>query len=120
MAQPTVYPLLTNVITAATQGTSAPILMAGRILVSFYFQSTSTTSSGTFLIEEAYFDPNDGVYAGTWSLVETVLASGFTGGAQKAYHYDPTAYWALRVRQSVDVGGGGSVSVYAIVYDKYF
>ncbi len=118
-ALPTVYKMLTAAITAATQGTSAPIYADGRSLLSFYFRSTGTTSSGTFLIEEAYYDPKtEPVYAGTWSLIATVLASSFTGGAQVAYHMNPTALASFRVRQTVDVGGGGSVDVVGIVNDK--
>jgi hypothetical protein len=118
-AEPTVYKLLSAAITA-TAGTSAPIRAEGRQLISFYFVSTGTTSSGTFLIEEAYYPPDEPVYAGTWSLIQTVLASAFTGGAQIAYHLNPTALASFRVRQTVNVGGGGSVDCYAIVYDKPF
>ncbi len=109
---PTRIKLLTNAITAATQGISAPVNVEGRDELVFYFSSTSTTSSGTFKIEEGDFDPADGVYSGTWSQIGSdVLASAFTGGAQQAVHISPNAYGWVRVRQTVNVGGGGSVSV---------
>ncbi len=109
--------LMTNAITAATQGISAPVAVKARDQVVVYFKSTSTTSSGTFKIEEADYDPSvEPVYAGTWSQVGAdVLASAFTGGAAQAIHLPQAAYGNLRVRQTVDVGGGGSVTVVMVI-----
>ncbi len=108
--------LMTNAITAATQGISAPVAVKARDQVVIYFKSTSTTSSGTFKIEEADYEPSDLVYAGTWSQVGAdVLASAFTGGAAQAIHLPQAAYGYLRVRQTVDVGGGGSVTVVMVI-----
>ncbi len=109
---PTRIPMLTAAITAATQGISAPVNVEGRDELVFYFKSSGTTSSGTFKIEEADYDPNGPVESGGWSQIGAdVLASAFTGGAQQAIHISPNAYSFVRVRQTVNVGGGGSVSV---------
>ncbi len=107
--------MLSAAITAATQGISAPIRVNARDEVTFYFKSAGTTSSGTFKIEEADYDADsEPVYSGTWSQVlSDVLASAFTGTAQQAVHIPTSAYGYLRVRQTVDVGGGGSVTVVA-------
>lgn len=104
--------LLTTAITATTQGTSRPVSCDGRESAAFYFKSTGTTSGGTLKIEEADYDPADGVYSGTWSQVGSdVSASSFTGGAQSAVHLTVGAFAFLRVRVSADITGGGSVSV---------
>ena len=74
-------------------------------------QSTGTTSGGTVIIEEAYYDPNGPVYSGTWSQLQSVNASSFTGGTQIAYHF-VGSFWAVRVRPGTTITGGGSVSAF--------
>jgi len=97
--------------TAAT--TSAIALPRGETArFTVVLQSTGTTSGGTVIIEEAYYDPNGPTYAGTWSQLQSVAASSFTGGAQIAYHFTGS-FWAVRVRISADITGGGSVSAFA-------
>jgi len=71
-----------------------------------------TTSSGVVTIEEAYYDPNGLVYAGTWGPIATVNASDVSGGKQLITHITGSV-WALRVRISTVIGGGGTVSVVA-------
>ena len=101
-------------LNTVTSGTSIPIEVQGRDEVTIYFTSTGTTSGGTLLIEEADYDPNqEPVYGGTWSQIASVAASGFTGGAQQAYHISPTSYTAVRVRISSTISGGGTVKVTA-------
>lgn len=111
-------PSLTKIIdaksTATGTGTSAPLRLHGADEVVFYFQSTGTTSGGTIQFEEAYYDPNGLIYAGTWSALATaVSASSFTGGAQLVTHVINYSVWALRVRIATQITGGGSVSCWA-------
>lgn len=104
--------LAAGTITASGTGTSAPVDVHGADELTFYFTSVSTTSGGTILIEEADYSPvGPNVYAGTWSLIATIAASSFTGGAQIAYHLPQGAYSYVRARVSADISGGGSISV---------
>ncbi len=82
--------------------------------VTVVVQGTGTTSSGVVTIEEAYYDADAGqpVYAGTWGPIATVNASDVTGGKQLVTHATGS-YWAVRVRVSTTIGGGGSVTVIA-------
>lgn len=98
----------------STAGTSQPYDRTQFSLLSFFFESAGTTSGGTLLIEEADWDPlTEPDYTGTWSLIATVLASSFTGGAQIAYHLSPNNYGFTRVRISSAITGGGTVEVVA-------
>jgi len=103
---------------AATTGNGGILLFHGTTArVTIALQSTGTTSGGTLSIEEAYWKDLDGagpdpVYAGTWSVIQAVSASSFTGGAQLVVHVLGSV-WALRVRISSDITGGGTVSVWA-------
>lgn len=94
-----------------TTGASQPVPRENDGILSFYFRSFGTTSGGTLLIEEADWGPQEQPYAGTWSLVATVTASAFTGGAQLAVHIADSSYGSVRVRISSDITGGGSVLV---------
>lgn len=98
-----------NTPTGVTTGTSQPIEVGATDEWVFYFESIGTTSGGTVLIEEA--SRRD--YSGTWSTVQSVSASDFTGTLQKAYHFSPNAYLFLRVRISSTITGGGSIVVTA-------
>jgi hypothetical protein len=78
-------------------------------------QSAGTTSGGTVTVEEAYYDPlkGDPAYAGTWSTIGSAInASSFTGGAQLGFHV-LGSFWAIRVRVSSDITGGGTIAVWA-------
>ncbi len=99
---------------AATTGNGGILLIRGECEgLTVVLQSTSTTSGGAISIEEAYYDPNGPVYAGTWSLVTAAIsASTFTGGAQAVVHV-VGSFWAIRARISSDITGGGSVTVVA-------
>lgn len=79
--------------------------------VTFYLQSTGTTSGGTVSLEEADYDATTGTYSGTWSVISAIAASSFTGGAQTAYHVQATAFAVVRARISSAITGGGTVSV---------
>lgn len=74
-----------------------------------YVVGAGTISSGVVTIEEAH-DPE---YSGTWSSIQAVTASDVTGGAVKAYHISGK-YRAVRARVSTTIGGGGTISAYAI------
>ncbi len=91
-----------------TAGTSMPIEIVSNDELVFYFESLTTTSGGTLLIEEASRQN----YSGTWSVIATVSASSFTGGVQIAYHVSPNAFAWVRVRISSAITGGGSVLVF--------
>lgn len=92
-----------------TTGTSRPIARENDGILSFYLRSIGTTSGGTILIEEADWGDGEKDYAGTWSVVATVLANSFTGGAQLAVHIADCSYGYVRVRISSDITGGGAV-----------
>lgn len=99
-----------------TETTSSGILLLrGQCeRLTIVLQSTGTTSGGTIQFEEAYYDPNGLIYAGTWSALATaVSASSFTGGAQLVTHVINYSVWALRVRIATQITGGGSVSCWA-------
>lgn len=100
---------------AATTGNGNILINRGlNARLTVVFQSTGTTSGGTLIIEEAYYDPNsEPTYAGTWSQIASVSASAFTGGAQQVYHVTQASCFALRVRISSTITGGGTVSVWA-------
>lgn len=94
--------------TGATTGTSVPIDVRGFDELVFTFESVGTTSGGTLLIEEA----SRPGYTGTWSQMQSVAASDFTGTVQKAYHFSPNAYAIVRVRISSTITGGGTALVF--------
>ncbi len=87
--------------------------------LTLYLAGTGTISSGTVVVEEAAW--NDGFYGGTqvdpptgaWSSVTGIsplTASDVSGGAQKAYQLPPGSYAFVRVRCSVAIGGGGTLT----------
>lgn len=77
--------------------------------VTLTFTSEGTTSGGTILVEESDL----ATYTGTWSLMETVSAASFTGGAKLAKHYRLGAGLYMRARISATITGGGTVTVTA-------
>lgn len=98
-------------VTGVTAGTSQPISQPADGVRVFYFRSEGVTSGGTILIEEADWGPLTDPYSGTWSTVQSVSASSFTGSAQIAVHITDAAYGFLRVRISSAITGGGSILV---------
>ena len=100
---------------ATATGDGGILLLRGQCgRVTIALQSVGTTSGGTVQIEEAYYDPDGPVYAGTWSALGTAIAaSSFTGGAQTVVHIQDYSIWALRVRVATTITGGGSVTVWA-------
>lgn len=99
-------------VTGVTSGTSMWVDCSKDAGVrSFYLASIGTTSGGTILIEEADWNPDkQAPYSGTWSVIATISASAFTGGAQSATHIGDTAYAFVRVRISSAITGGGSIT----------
>ncbi len=112
------YSLIPGVVKlqdAATTGNGGILYMrGGSARLTVVLQSTGTTSGGTVSIEEAYYnlDAGDPVYAGTWSVIQSVNANSFTGTVQLVEHY-VGSYWAVRVRISSTITGGGTVSAWA-------
>ena len=105
-----------RLLTAATTGNGAIFVPDGAIArATIVLQSTGTTSGGAVSIEECYFDnigTVDGIeYAGTWSVIQSVSASTFTGGAQVVVHVLGSV-WALRCRISSTITGGGTVDAW--------
>ncbi len=88
---------------------SQPIFAEGRGLETIFLRSVGTTSGGTVLVEEADWGPLETPYSGTWSTLQTILASAFTGGAQLAYHPPVGSFRYIRVRISSAITGGGSI-----------
>ncbi len=98
-------------VTGVTTGTSPWVQSDASGLITIYFRSVGTTSGGTLLIEEADWGPLEPPYSGTWSVILTQLASGFTGTVQLAVHVTLSAFAFFRVRISSTVTGGGAVLV---------
>lgn len=103
-----------KIFDAVTAGTGRPIATKGRDEIVFYVQGNGTTSGGTMKIEEAAYDPNDGVYSGTWSQIGADISASALSG-QSAFHVSPNTYNHLRFRISSAITGGGSVTVWAVV-----
>lgn len=102
-----------QLLSAATTGNGGILLLRGQVArVTVVLESSGTTSGGAVSIEEAYYDPTGPVYAGTWSVIQSVSASTFTGGAQVVVHVTGSV-WAIRTRISSTITGGGTVSAYA-------
>ena len=102
-----------TLLSAATSGTSLSVDVSQFKNWTVVFQSNGTTSGGTILVEEAYWPSTEQDYTGTWSLLYTMSASTFSGGAQVALHYgNNNTYRRVRVRISSNITGGGTVTVY--------
>jgi hypothetical protein len=97
-------------ITGVTTGTSQPIDVRGYPLVSVVLESVGTTSGGTVSIEQALWDPSKGnqPYTGTWSVIQSVAASTFTGTAQLFVNVSAIANGWIRIRISSTITGGGT------------
>ncbi len=72
----------------------------------FHVRGAGTITGGTIIIEEA-LDPD---YAGTWSQITSIAASGLTGGAEQVIHLVDATLGSVRARISSNITGGGSVS----------
>lgn len=121
-------PLCVQCLTAqSADETLGPwIDVRGKTSLTFYCTSTGTTSSGVVSFEEAApsatFSNQStvtdvfGASTGNYSVITTVNASTFTGGAQVAVHPARAAYCFVRARISTAIGGGGTVSVGLVAY----
>lgn len=121
-------PLSVQLLTAAVDDeTLSPwVDLRGKVSPVFYCTSTGTTSSGVISFEEAAPSTNlqptssinevFGASTGGYSVITTVNASTFTGGAQVAIHPARAAYCFVRARVSTAIGGGGSVNVGLVAY----
>lgn len=98
--------------TGVTTGTSSGFNAGQSDQLTIAVIGNGTIASGAVTIEEAYQVPGT-TYAGTWSAVATVTASGLSGGAQQVVHVAPTAGFVTRARISTTIGGGGGVTVVA-------
>ena len=104
-------PFRKTLLSAVTAGTSQPVDVSQHEAVAVFLQSAGTTSGGTVLIEEAEWDPDtEEVYTGTWSEVQSIAASSFSGTASTMIHLPPEAYGFVRVRISSAITGGGTIS----------
>lgn len=108
---------------AATTGDGNILYLHGECRnVTIYLQSNGTTSGGTLSIEEAFYETRGGgtqtagtpdpPYANTWSVIQSVNASTFSGNAQLAVHIAEISCMALKVRISSNITGGGTVTVW--------
>lgn len=105
-------PAAGGVDTGVTTGSSIPVFPRNAKHLVFYLASQGTTSGGTVVLEECHYSPEfSNPYTGTWSLLQTVNASTFSGGAQIAAHFGPNAFAVVRARISSNITGGGTVSV---------
>lgn len=93
-----------------TSGTSAVVnVEGGSTNVTLTLTSVGTTSGGTVLIEES----DDPGTVATWSVLQTILASSFTGGAKVCVHLNLGAGMNVRARISSAITGGGTIYVSA-------
>jgi len=102
-----------QVLNAVTTGSGILMLKGQCARLTVVLQSNGTTSGGAITIEEAYYDPQDAPYTGTWGAVGTAInASTFTGNAQQPVHA-LGSFWAVRIRVSSNITGGGTVTAWA-------
>lgn len=94
-------------------GQSVPLDRSVQGIIGFFMRSLGTTSGGTIVIEEADWGPGEAPYSGTWSAIQTIAASTFSGGAQLAVHITDSAYGWVRVRISSPITGGGTITAAA-------
>lgn len=103
---------------AATTGTGPAVFVGGYNNLTVYITGTGTVSSGTLLIEEAYWDESQGytaAYTGTWSQIKSLTGgTDFGTNAQTGYHLTTSAYSHVRARISSNIGGGGNITVWLI------
>ena len=102
-----------STVAGVTTGTSIPVNREVDNLNAIILRSIGTTSGGTVLIEEADWGPQEQVYSGTWSQIQSIAASTFSGTAQLVLHITPSAMPYLRVRISATITGGGSIMAVA-------
>ncbi len=96
-------------VTGVTTGTSIPVKVEGYGLPTVFLRSVGTTSGGTILIEEADWGDREFPYSGTWSQIQSVAASSFSGTQQVAIHVSFSLVRYLRVRISSTITGGGTI-----------
>lgn len=101
-----------HLLDAQTVDETAGIMFIGGLCddLTIVIQQAGTTSSGIVTVEEAYYTPQDTPYSGQWSLLTTVDVSTLTG--QTVIHFEGS-FWAVRVRISTVIAGGGTVSAWA-------
>lgn len=108
-----------RLLTSLTTGNGSVWYPAGTIArATVVLQGEGIISSGAVSIEEAYYDTIGGApgieYSGTWSVIQSVTASTLTAtgsSAQSVVHVQGSV-WALRVRLSTVIGGGGAMSAW--------
>lgn len=93
--------------TSGTGKTMMPIGSTKDICITY--MGNGTTSGGTVLLEES----DDPQYTGTWSLIETVLASSVTGNQKSCHHVRVGAGNYTRARISSAITGSGTITVTA-------
>lgn len=98
-----VVPLISALTTGTGLGVAVP---NSSHYPRIHARGSGTISGGTVIIEEA-LDPD---YTGTWSLLATLTAVSFTGGAEQVIHILGNI-GAIRARISSDITGGGNMSV---------
>lgn len=98
---------LVALLTAVSTGTSNTITFPkDSDNPSVEVTGAGTISGGTVIIEENMTDP---AFAGTWSQIQSITASGLTGGASQVVHIIGNVKF-LRVRVSSNITGGGTIS----------
>jgi hypothetical protein len=96
-----------GVMTGVTTGQSMPQSCLGHTLLTVFLSSQGAISGGPVIIEEADYDPRTGVpYTGTWSQIQSVPVTGFSGGGQQAIAMGPRVFSYLRVRLGAPITGG--------------
>lgn len=103
-----------GVLTGVTAAqTSMPVNLKTYPLASIYVRASGgTISSGTLVIEQAWWDPisGDQPYGGQWSALQTITLSTLSGtDQQQAFNVGAEASGFVRVRLSAAVVGGGTI-----------
>ena len=102
-------PFSTQILSAATDGASAPRPCQGYPHLAVTVEASAALSAGVLVVEEASYNPSQTVpYGGAWSVARTYnLASLFpSAGGQYTDHLPVAAYPNLRVRFTTPASGG--------------
>jgi len=92
------------------QGDSGILFIGGNSRqAAICLEGKGTITSGVVTIEEAYYPDGSTPYTGTWGPITTVNGTDLSGNVQKFVRPMYSA-WAVRVRISTAIGGGGTVT----------
>jgi hypothetical protein len=113
--------LETVLLNGVSSGSSKAVNVKGYRDLTIYLAGTGTLSTGTVIVEEAYYNvtgtPSSNTIVlppTTWSSVTGIsplAVSEVSGGLQKAYQLPPGAYAFIKVSVGTSITGGGTITV---------